>query len=79
MPVLFPLRSNAHALITGPSIATVRRHIKVAALLHDQVVLDAGAVHIIVGTKGGHELRIPPGKGPVEGSQNASRTWIPYR
>jgi len=36
MPVLFPLRSNAHALITGPSIATVRRRIKVAALLPDQ-------------------------------------------
>ena len=77
MPVLFPLRSNAHALITGPSIATVRRCIKVAALLHDQVVLDAGAVHIIVGTKGGHELRIPPGKGPVEGWQTPRERGFP--
>jgi len=69
MSVFCPLRSNAYALMAGSSVAGVRRRIKAAALLHDQVLIDAGSFYVTVGTAGATQLRFAPSKGPDEGWQ----------
>lgn len=57
--ILFPLRSNAASLVAGAGVASVRRRILVAALLHDQVLLQAG-VHVAwAGPDGGSSITIP--------------------
>src|SRR5262245_5440390 len=40
--IYFPLRSNAHSLLTGAPLRSLLRRLKVAALLHDNVYLEAG-------------------------------------
>jgi hypothetical protein len=66
MPAFFPLRSNAYALMAGSSVADVRRRIKVAALLHDQVLIDAGSFYVTIGTAGATQFRFAPGQAPDE-------------
>jgi hypothetical protein len=48
----FPLRSNAAALLAGRQITEVRRRIKRAALLHDEVILEAGTYDLHAGPTG---------------------------
>lgn len=50
--VYFPLRSNAHALVRGAPIESVRRRLKLASLLFDRVLLEAGKISIAAGPTG---------------------------
>jgi hypothetical protein len=54
--LFFPLRSNASALVAGPSVAAVRRRILVAGLLHDQVILESGIHYTWAGPGGANEM-----------------------
>lgn len=51
--ILFPVRSNARSLVAGASVATVRRRLKLASLLHDVVLLELGHVSVQAGPSGG--------------------------
>src|SRR5688572_5296560 len=48
----FPLRSNAASLLAGRQIGEVRRRIKRAALLHDEVILEGGTYDLHAGPDG---------------------------
>ena len=50
--VFFPLASNAHALVAGGAVASVRARMKVSSLLYDRVLLEAGAMRIQAGPHG---------------------------
>lgn len=47
-----PLRSNAKILVTGTPVATLRRRLKYASILHDQLILEPGALHMKAGLQG---------------------------
>ena len=47
-----PLRSNAKTLVTGTPIAALRRRLKYASILHDQLVLEPGALLMKAGPQG---------------------------
>lgn len=57
--VFFPLRSNARSLVTGASLGTVRRRLKTASLLHDEVVVEAGMLDIQAGDRGSMTIEVP--------------------
>ena len=57
--VYFPLRSNAKALLAGAPVAALRRRMKVAALLYEQIYLEVGAIEITAGS-GGSFVDRPP-------------------
>lgn len=50
--VLFPLRSNAQALVAGAGVASVRRRLKTASILYDRILLEGGSVHVMAGPTG---------------------------
>jgi hypothetical protein len=47
--VLFPLRSNASALLQGSPLRSVTNRLRFAALLYDEVLIEAGCMMIFVG------------------------------
>lgn len=47
--IVFPLRSNAKTLLTGKPLSSVRRRMKLASLLYDTVLLEAGVATIQAG------------------------------
>ena len=55
--VFFPLASNAHALITGSPIGSVRARMKIASLLYNRVLLEAGQMSIQAGPDGAQAWR----------------------
>jgi hypothetical protein len=57
--VLFPLASNAHALVSGGAVASVRARLKVSSLLYDRVLLEAGTMRILAGPHGAATSRLP--------------------
>lgn len=57
--IYFPLSSNAKSLLAGAPVAALRRRMKVASLLYDQVYLEAGALEIAAGSSGGFVDRLP--------------------
>lgn len=57
--VFFPLASNAHALVAGGAVASVRARMKVSSLLYDRVLLEAGAIRIQAGPHGASTSRLP--------------------
>jgi hypothetical protein len=57
--VFFPLASNAHALVAGGAVASVRARMKVSSLLYDRVLLEAGAMRIQAGPHGASTSRLP--------------------
>lgn len=50
--IFFPLRSNAHSLLAGPPANSVRKRLKIASLLYDEVLIDDGALDILAGPEG---------------------------
>jgi hypothetical protein len=42
--LVFPLRSNAHSLVRGAPVASVRRKLKTASLLYENVILESGVL-----------------------------------
>lgn len=57
--VYFPLASNAHSLLTGAPLDGVRRRLKMASLLHDEVFLEWGTMQIQAGATGATAWRNP--------------------
>lgn len=55
--VLFALHSNAFGLVSGSSVETVRRRLKFATLLHDEVLVEAGGASINAGAGGSIALK----------------------
>ena len=50
--VYFPLASNAHSLLTGAPLDSVRRRMKLASLLNDEVLIEGGSMQIQAGATG---------------------------
>lgn len=50
--VYFPLASNAHSLLAGRPLESVRRRLKMASLLHEELFLESGSLQIQAGEKG---------------------------
>ena len=59
--VFFPLSSNAHALIAGGPVESVRGRLKMASLLYDQVWVESGQRRILAGPRGAVSMGHPPG------------------
>lgn len=57
--VYFPLASNAHALLKGRPLEGVRRRLKVASLLHEEILLESGLLRIQAGANGAIALGTP--------------------
>jgi hypothetical protein len=55
--VFFPLASNAHALVAGGSMMSVRARLKVASLLYEYVLVEAGGMSIQAGPHGASAMR----------------------
>lgn len=55
--VFFPLASNAHALVSGGPVNSVRSRLKVSSLLYDQVLIEAGHMSIQAGPDGSFSWR----------------------
>lgn len=55
----FPLRSNAKSLVVGQSLNSVRRRIKLSALLHDEVWIEDGVFIQWAGPTGGFSSWLP--------------------
>lgn len=55
--VFFPLASNAHALVTGSPLGSVRARMKVSSLLYNRVLLEAGQMSIQAGPHGAQAWR----------------------
>lgn len=66
--VFFPLASNAKALISGRPIASVRARLKLASLLYDRVLIEAGRMIIQAGPTGSSAFRMP-------GDPNTAPAW----
>jgi hypothetical protein len=62
--VFFPLASNAHSLLAGGPVNSVRARMKTASLLYGQVLLEAGSMTIEAGATGASAFRHPAGSGP---------------
>ena len=60
----FGLRTNAHQLVSGAGVAAVKRRIKLASLLHDQVMLELGIYELQAGPSGSLPIYY---SGPAEG------------
>lgn len=58
--IFFPLRSNAHALVAGRPAASVVSRLKLAALLHDRVLIEIGGFDIQAGPMGSFCFSRPP-------------------
>lgn len=59
----FPLRTNAHALLTGAPALSVVGRIKHASLLHDNVLLESGTWMANAGPAGSTAFWTPPDQG----------------
>jgi hypothetical protein len=57
--ILFPLRSNAHSLVAGSGVASVRRRLKLASILYDRILFEGGSLHILAGPTGGSTWMTP--------------------
>lgn len=55
--VLFPLASNAHALISGGPVANVRSRLKIASLVYETVLMEAGEMNVSAGPQGSFATR----------------------
>lgn len=60
---LFPLRTNAHALLAGAPALSVVGRIKHASLLHDRVLLESGSWMANAGPAGSTTFWTPPDQG----------------
>jgi hypothetical protein len=72
--IYFPVQANAHSLVAGGPARSVRRRLILAALMHDQVLVDEGTWQGWSGPSGSQELRSMPGgiEGMAEDFQTAA-------
>jgi len=69
--IYFPLRSNAASLLAGAGVASVRRRLLLAALLHDRVLVESGLLRVAAGPTASQSFWLPPGEGPPARWQSA--------
>jgi len=74
--VFFPLASNAHALIAGGPVATVRSRLKVASLLYDTVLIEAGDMNVSAGPHGSFAVKTPHSSEKSYGWQTAKNRGV---
>jgi hypothetical protein len=55
--VFFPLASNAHALISGSAVSTVRSRLKVSSLFYNRFLVEGGQMSIQAGPQGSSAWR----------------------
>jgi hypothetical protein len=55
-----PVASNAHSLVAGTPVESVRRRLKIASLLYDGLILEAGAFRLSAGPNGSTAFRVAP-------------------
>ncbi len=55
----FPVASNAHALVAGAPVESVRARLKVASLLYEEVLIETGRRLITAGPEASLVLRMP--------------------
>ena len=55
--VFFPLASNAHALVSGSAVNSVRSRLKVSSLFYNRVLVEAGQISIQAGPHGASAWR----------------------
>ena len=55
--VFFPLASNAHALVSGSAVNSVRSRLKISSLLYDRVLVEGGRMSIQAGPRGASAWR----------------------
>ena len=55
--VFFPLASNAHALVTGAPLASIRARLKASSLLYSHVLIESGRMSIQAGPNGAQAWR----------------------
>jgi hypothetical protein len=55
--VFFPLASNAHALISGSAVSSVRSRLKVSSLFYNRVLVEGGQMSIQAGPQGSSAWR----------------------
>ena len=58
--LVVPLRSNAHTLLTGAPIASLRRRLKFASLFYDRLLLETGIFRSYAGPAGASSFIVPP-------------------
>lgn len=73
MPLYVPLRGNAAVLVAGAPGAAFVRSLKVAALLHDRLILEDGSWVGVAGPGGSSEWRHPGHPGPNDGRWQSAR------
>ncbi|WP_157595413.1 hypothetical protein [Plesiocystis pacifica] len=71
--VLFPLASNAKALLAGNPIASVRRRLKLSSLFFDKVFVESGQLWIAAGPTGNFTVNQPAGKNGYRWQSSATR------
>jgi len=85
--IYFPLRSNAHSLVAGRGTSSVIKRIKIASLLHDEVVLGSGRWMAAAGPYGSQRM-IGPADAKArwdtpalrsKALQSAFEMWLPVR
>lgn len=58
--LVVPLRSNAHTLLNGAPVAAMRRRLKYASLLFDDILLESGVLRVWAGPHGSSSMVGPP-------------------
>ncbi|PRQ08094.1 hypothetical protein ENSA7_22480 [Enhygromyxa salina] len=71
--VIFPLASNAKALLAGGPVDSVRRRLKLCSLFFDRVFVEQGAIHITAGPSGSMTLPVLPSKDGYRWQSPATR------
>jgi hypothetical protein len=61
--LVFRIRSNAHSLVAGSGVESVRRRIKAGSLLYDEVLLEAGVAHLQAGPHAASNMHLPSRSG----------------
>ncbi len=77
MSILFvPLRSNARALVAGSGVESVRRRLKAASILFDEIYLEAGGYIVQAGPHASATLPlgVGPGRSPLSWDSTHSRS-----
>lgn len=71
--VVVPLACNAHALLAGSPVESVRRRLKLASLLYERILLEHGVIQVHAGPTGSFMTRHVPDSGTPSAWQTATQ------
>jgi len=74
--IYFPLASNAHSLVIGRGVESVRGRLKLASILYDNVVLEAGGSSIQAGPTASMHFVHSPRPGDPESWQTSKERGV---